>query len=383
MMGRKLILPRRKILRAALCAAPFVLLSKPSKAWFPHGVASTVDTLLVVVAGDSNTGSGQFFNATYDTTRPNLYQFLHGHTTALAQEPLDMISPAGANEVGSTTRLCQFLIDNGHVPAGVVRIVMLPTGWGGTGLSLAAGNTGYWNVAGSRQALDGVAGSITNGSAAGFNGLYGMINAAKATYPNNKIWFFNWIEGANDGSWVSPNWTNAMIALWAEVRGVYADAINAPILVTGVPPDKYNQYLGNVNNYHMLGEQAAIGSSVSKAYYVDPSSPTVLHSYLGNAFIHFNAAAARGGVTNFNTSGYAWSSGATYNTVAVGAGDNNVAVGSDNYLYTTLIDGNIGNDPSGNAFPAKWRQNYSATETISDSDCLAYRQYQALLSAGF
>src|ERR1035437_2383093 len=112
--------------RGLLTGSTALLASSKARAWFPHGSPSSsfVDTLLVPLLGDSNSGSGQHFNATYDTTRTILGQINHLHNTVIpSQEPLDLLG-MGANDVGPTSRLCQFLIDNGHVPAGVVRIIM-------------------------------------------------------------------------------------------------------------------------------------------------------------------------------------------------------------------------------------------------------------------
>ena len=445
---------RRKVLAAASAS---ILMPRSASAWFPHGSsASSVDTLIVPIMGDSNSGSGQYFNASYDTTRSSLHQIKHDHTFPVAQEPLDLISMS-ANYVGPTTKLCQFLIDNGHVPAGVVRIIMVPCGWAGTGLS----PPGYWNVTGDRYALDGASG-IPGVN----NGLYGMINAAKAAYPNNKIWFFNLIEGANDGSWAASSWVAAMQAMWSEIRGVYPDSVNAPILVSGIPPDRLNTQLGYVVNLGgIVIAQQAIGSYVSGAYYVDPTTPTVLHSYLGNGFVHYSAASHRGGNYNASNDKATSIASGSYNsgtgvvtltlsekinaapgrsmvisgvtgtgaftscngTFTAGSGTNsttlnytiatgltltitnsatgsitctngciwystvtytpagayivqNCVVASDNYIYTCIAP-TTGDDPT--TSPTKWTQQWDTSAIIADTDCLAYRQYQALLSAGF
>jgi hypothetical protein len=324
--------------------------------------------------GDSNTGSGQYFNATYDTTRATLGQIKHDYSIVLpSQEPLDLISMV-ANYVGSTSRLCQFLIDNGHVPAGVARIIMVPCGWAGTGLN--PGGNSAWNVAGTRYALDG-GGGIPVG-----NGLYGMINHAKSAYPNNKIWFFNWIEGANDGSWTAAAWAAAFAALFSEVRGIYPDAVSAPILGTPYPPDRVNPQMGYEVNLQSYAQYQSAVTAVSGGYYIDPTTPTILHSYLDNSFVHYNAASHRGGQYNIDTTPYLWSAGTTYNNPGLYLGQKCV-VASDNFIYQCIGSGNIGNNPAGNAYPSLWAQQWDTSATVADTVCLAYRQYQALLSAGF
>ena len=446
---------RRQFIAGGAASA---LVPRKTEAWI-HGAYSSADTLLVPIMGDSNSGSGQFFNATYDTTLAGLYQIKHDHTFPLAQEPLDLIS-MGANEVGPTTKLCQFLINNGHVPAGVVRIVMIPCSWAGTGLSLIAGNTGYWNAAGSRWALDG-----GNGIAVG-NGLYGMINAAKAAYPKNRIWFFNWIEGANDGGNTQAVETAQMQALFAEIRGIYPDAVAAPILVGGIPPDRINPQMGyEVNLNDVIAAQQNISSNISRAYYIDSTTPSVLHSYLSQNFVHYNAASHRGGAYNdskntstsivsgsYNsstglvtliltaninvapgssvvisgvtgtgsfascsgsftagagtggttltyaiatgltltisnsgsgsavcTNGYVWNSAVTYVPAAMYTPQKCV-IGSDNYIYSCLAT-TTGDDPT--TSPTKWAKQWDTSATVADTDCYAYRCYQALLAAGF
>lgn len=334
------------------------------------------DTLLVIAAGDSNSLQAQHFDGSLDTTTPNLFQISQTFVISLAQEPLNQVTVV-SGDIGPNTKLAQLLIANGYLPAGVRRVVIIPSAWAGTGLSLVAGNTGFWNVAGSRQALDGDGGSVP--------GLYALINRAKILYPHSKIWYVNWIEGANDGSWTGSAWTSAMQALWGpsgEFVSKYPEAANAPIIVSGIPPDRTNTALGNQDNLGaIITAQQAIHSAIPNAFYVDPSAAPILHSYPVNAFVHYNAASDRGGTYNFDTSAFLWSSGTTYNVNPAGTSQT-VVVASDGFLYTTLVNGNIGNDPSGNAHPTLWAQQYSSTATVNVTDSLAYRQYQALINSG-
>lgn len=370
-ISRRKFVTRRAALLAALAvvSAPYVL-RNPAYGWM-HPGAPIYDTWLAVAMGDSNNGSGQYFNASYDTTSPTVFQIEHttGWPVIVAQEPLNQLSMS-ANEVGPHTKLAQLLVANGRVPANIQRIIIIPNGWAGTGLSLVAGNTGYWNVNGSRQALDAT------------NGLYATIDAAKAAYPNSQIAYFNWIEGANDGSWNQAAWTAAMQALFAEIRSRYPDSVNAPVLVTGIPPDRTNTSLGyQVNLAPIIAGQQAIAANLTRSIYIDPSAAPVLHSYLDNGFVHFNAASHRGGIPNINTTPYLWNSGTAY-TPAGSFLVQKCVVASDGFIYT-CISSSTGVDPSGNANPTFWSQQWDTTAAVSATDCLAYRQYQGLLSMGF
>lgn len=266
-----------------------------------HGVA--YDTLLVPIMGDSNTGSGEFFDGSLDTTTPTLLQVTRsgGFTPsvlAVAREPLAEVS-MGANDIGGTTKLCQLLISGGHVPPFVKQIIMVPAGIAGTGLNPAENNA--WNVnsggLAGRQALDG--GSETGGTG---NGLYGMLNQALSFHPTARIWFFVWIEGANDGGMTQGAWTSAAQALFSEIRGLYPSGALAPILFTGIPPNRVDPLLGGqVNLGGVIAAHQNIAANLSGAIYIDPNNPTVLQSYLDNGFVHFCAASHRGGTDNSNT----------------------------------------------------------------------------------
>lgn len=371
-----------------------VSVTSSGMAWFPHG--APYDTYLAIIMGDSNSGSGECFNATYDTLSPvTVLQLKHDFTVVRAQEPLDFLSmgtTCGTNtsgvsgQIGSTTKLVQMLVSAGKVPAYVQRIVIIPAGWAGTGLNIA-GNA-YWVPYGEAGcnatnkcgcALDGDV-NWSCGLAAG-KGLYGMLNQAKSVYPNSKIWFINMIEGANDGGMTQANWTAAAQSLFTDLRNRYPDAVSAPILWTGIPPDKVNSSLGyTVNLGNIIAAQQAIGSNIANAYYVDPSTPTVLHSYFDNAWVHFNSASHRGGVPNIITTGKAWNSGTTYNPAAAFTAQTTV-LGSDGFIYTCIAT-TIGNDPVTDG-GVHWSKQWDTTASVSESDSLAGRQYQQLIAAGF
>src|ERR1039458_9492235 len=83
-------------------------------------------------------------------------------------------------------------------------------------------------------------------------------------------------------------------------------------------------------------------SNVANAYYIDPTTPPVLHSYFGNAFIHYNAASHRGGIDN-STAGPSWASGTAY-TKAASFVEQTLVVASDNFIYSCIAN-TTGNDP--------------------------------------
>lgn len=339
-----------------LLALILVAVVGPSYAWLGHG--AQYDTYLVLITGDSNSGSGECFNAANDTLAPaTVLQLKHNFTTARAQEPLDLISigtSCGANvsgvsgDVGSTTKLVQTLVANGKVPPYIQRIVIIPSSWAGTGLNVAGnaywvpfGNAGCNSTNKCGCALDGAV-NWACGIAAG-TGLYGLIDHAKSLYPQSKIWFVNMIEGANDGGMTQANWTAAAQSLFTDLRSKYPDAATAPILWTGIPPDRINTSLGwQTNLTNVITAQQAIGSNISHAFYVDPSAAPVLHSYFDNGYVHFNSASQRGGTPNFilnKSSGnatVAYNSGTGDVTITYAA-NSNAAVGS-----TVVVSGVTG-----------------------------------------
>lgn len=250
-----------------------------------------VDTLIVPIIGDSNNGSGQFFDATYDTSVAGIFQLKQNFTVVQAREPLDQIS-MGLGDVGPTTKLVQLLVANGHLLSGVTRVVILPTAWAGTGMNPVGNNA--WNVAKGgccgRLALDGNGSNVT--------GLLPMINKAKQLWPKNRIWFWQVIIGANDGGASQVNETTWIQQLFSELRRTYPSDASAPAIFTGIPPDLMHSLLGSrVNLGNVSAALQKIGSFVSNAYYVDP---TGLPSYLNNAFFHYSAAAHRGGTENYS-----------------------------------------------------------------------------------
>lgn len=464
----------RLLLALALVAGP--ISSPVAVAYFPHGA---VDTLLVIAMGDSNSGSGECFDASLDTlSSSNIIQLKHDFTTAVAREPLDQTSmgtSCGANvsgtsgQIGPTTKLVQLLAANGKIPNGVTRVVIIPTAWAGTGVTLAS--CGYWNPASTTSTCPGTSctgGCALQGGSGLTHGFYSMLDRAKATWPNNKIWFYNYIMGANDGSVARATVEANIQALFTDIQSHYPDAAAAPILMTGIPPDRTDVQLGDTLN---LGNVVAalqnigtLGGSVSKAHYIDPTS---LHSYFNNAWVHFNAASHRAGADNSRlnistsiASGSSYNSGtgdvtlnltsattgaavgssvtvsgatgtgsfasingtvtvtsvpsstqivyniasgltmtitnnatgsadvangrvwkSTVSYAANGAGLSKVGVlGSDNFVYTCLVTGCTGSDPTTDA-GVHWAKNYQYGTTVTNS--LAQLQYNMLVSLGF
>lgn len=331
-----------------------------------------IDTLIVPCIGDSNNGSGEAFDATYDTSVAGIYQLKHDFTVVQAQDPLDQRS---MSSIGSIVKTCQLLLSNGHVWPHVTRVVILPCAWAGTGATIASG--GYWNVGGVRYALDGGSGLT--------HGYYAMVNQAKSLYPNSKIWFHDVSLGTNDGGAAAGVLSTALQNLVSEIRGIYADA-SSPFLFLGVPPDRINLLLGGQTIFtNVVSDLQNIGSHISNSYYIDPTGAA---SYFDNGWVHFNAATHRGGVENFNTAAnnldgtpHVWSAAANYTYAGV-SGVQTTVVASDNYIYSCRQN-NTNVNPAGNLNPTFWTQIRQVGRTIDVTNSLAYKKYQALLTAGF
>lgn len=278
--------------------------------------------LIVVLAGDSNSLQGQQFDSSIDTTLANVLQLnTTFNGTLTASEPL--VNNHGGSggsivDVGSTLKLCQQLVADGLKPPGFTNVIIVQTSWAGTAF------LNEWATTGTRTAL----GAITDN---GVNTFYGMVNAALGLTAGNRIWFFDWNHGMNDGGQTQAQYQANMVATWGEIRANVATATFAPILVAGGPPDRSDADLGGqVNLGGVLAAQAAVESYLPNSYYVDP---TGLHSYMDNLFVHFSSASHRGGTDNSNTANATRASGSWY----WNAGDTYAAAdhvfGSDNWCY--------------------------------------------------
>ena len=260
--------------------------------------------VIVVLAGDSNCGSGDFADAAYDVTNNHVFQLKRDlKTVQVAPAFLDN-QGMGATQVGSTVALCNLLDLRGHRPPGY-DILICPMGLAGTAF------LNYWATTGTRYALDGGKGISP--------GLYGMVNAALALDSRNRIWFFDWNHGYNETGPAGTQYayTANMIATWGEIRSTVATAARAPLLVTGGPPDFYN--IVHLAPLGVIAAQIDSPNYLDSCAYVDPTDrvsmvgaypptaaivaasggPTILHSYHpNNNYIHFCAAAHRGGIDN-------------------------------------------------------------------------------------
>lgn len=292
-------------------------------------------SLIIPILGDSNAGSGESWTSSDDVTHSQVLMLDRNSlnttpATMLATETLLQNGSHGnagmsSSVVGDSVALAKLLAQRGNIPQGFANIILVGAAWAGTAFP------GQWAITGARAALD------------GSNGFYSMVEAALGLNSGNRIWFFDWVFGANcfgDGSFESESQ-----ALFTEIRSSakgLAGAAAAPILVTGIPPDRVT-INGSTGSGSVTGPQQTCSSWLPNSYYVDPSG---LHSYMDNGFVHFNAASHRGGTDNSKTTTASYTSGTWYwdNTVTYASG--NFVLGSDNWCYKSLINSNLGNDPT-------------------------------------
>jgi hypothetical protein len=246
--------------------------------------------MVVVLAGDSNSCHGKYADeAGIDQAGSGIFQFKHNETIVAANEPLDTSGTSlnydgtGHGAVGSTVALCRLLRDRGKVPAGY-SILIVPTAWEGTAF------LNFWATTGFRYALDGGYGGVTNG-------FYNMVNKAMATHASNRLWFFDWNHGANDGGQTQAQYQNNMIATWGEIRSTIPGATNVPIIAPGIPPNHVNPAYGASTNFvGVIAAQRNIANILSRAVYVNCEDITMIDS--SDNYIHYPAAAHRGGTNN-------------------------------------------------------------------------------------
>jgi hypothetical protein len=332
-------------------------------------MASLIVTLPI---SDSNQGSGESWLSSDDVIDPSIFMFDRSTTTTTptiipAQESIlnahngskgniSMI----ANSVGDTIALCKLLIQRGKLPVGYDKIIIVGTAWAGTAFP------GYWAVTGTRYALDGGGGLD--------HGYIAQVNAALGLDPANRIWFHDSSFGANCGG--DASFQSEFIATTAEVRGLRTGA-SAPILLTPSPPDRANAALGGATSLAALTAiQANCANWLPNSYYIDP---TGLPSEMGGiqSFIHYSAASHRGGVDNsgltttlYNGS-WIWDSTVTY------AAGNHV-LGSDNFCYNSVGNGNINIDPTTDGGVHWTKTTYQYGRTISNP--LSERKYSAIVN---
>ncbi len=307
-------------------------------------------SLIVPIAGDSNSINGESLSATPDDVTNSSVLMLNIATvggtpaTRLAKETdleggtYGQGSGSGGVFAASTFALCKALLAAGLMPSGYDNVILVPTAWAGTAF------LNYWATTGNRYALDGGGGRT--------HGFYDCVNAALGLSTGNRIWFFDWGHGMNDGGQTQTQYQNNMLATWGEIRSTLSGgAAYAPILVTGGPPDRIDPDLGAQTNLSgVFAAQAAVESYLPNSYYVDP---TGLHSYCNNRFVHFSAASHRGGVDNssltsarYANSSWLWDAGTAYLALNSGV-DNNAdyVIASDNWCYR-CISNSTGNDPT-------------------------------------
>lgn len=246
--------------------------------------------MVVPVCGDSNALQGKYGTGV-DVAGSGIFQYKHDGTIVAANEAIDNtginltdVEVDGSNRiaVGSTVALCRLLRDRGHVPAGY-SILIVPAAWAGTAF------LNYWATTGSRFALDG-GGGLTNG-------FYTQVNGAMASHAQNRLWFFDWNHGANDGGQTQAQYQNNMIATWGEIRSTISGASNTAIIAPGIPHNRVDPALGAQTNLDgVIAAQRNIGSILSNAAYVDCEDITAIDS--SNSHIHYPAAAHRGGTNN-------------------------------------------------------------------------------------
>lgn len=260
----------------------------------------TAPYLIVGCAGDSNAAVGKFgLNDGTDLAGSRIFTFRSTWTGAgaftgtptinAADEPLDHKGmgggtlASGTGLVGSTVALCRLLRDRSKLPTGY-DILIVPAAHGGTAFA------NYWAT--TPAYVDGVTG--------GRRALTPFIDAltyAMALHASNRMWFFDWNHGANDGGQSQTQYANNMVAMWDEIRTTVSTASKSPILVSGIPPNRIDPALGNATNLGgVIAAQQNIASSIQDAIYVDPTGLTAIDS--SNGYVHFPAVSHRGGTNN-------------------------------------------------------------------------------------
>jgi len=334
-------------------------------------------SLIVPIIGDSNTGCGEFHLSSDDTIDPAIWMIDRStvKTTPAIIPCTESILDANngakgnigmiANSVGSTLALCRLLSSRGKIPPGYDKIILAGYAWAGTAF------VNQWAVTGSRLALDG---DGTNGNP----GFYAVTGAALALDPNNRIWFYDW-SGFGANASTDVNFQSEAAAMFAEMRSTLRSGSSAPVLVTPPPPDRAPVSLGGATGLVTITAiQANCAAWLPNSYYVDP---TGLPSEMGGTqpFIHYSAAAQRGGVDNsglvtslYSSNSWVWNSGVTY------AAGNHV-LGSDNWCYNSVGNGNIGIDPTTDGGVHWTKTTYQYGRNITDP--LSERKYRAIVNS--
>lgn len=334
--------------------------------------------LIVPIAGDSNAGHGSAWISSDDNTVSNILMLDNttvGGTpsTILATETaLDGTgskgnASMGGNTVGSALALVKLLVARGYKPPGYTNVILV----GGAAAGTAFLNE--WATTGSRTAL---------------NAFESYVDAALGLTSGNRIWFYNWDHGENDGGQTQAQYQNNMIATWGEIRARYGSngGLYAPILVSGCPPDRQDSDLGRqVNMGGPIAAQQNIANVLQNAIYIDP---TGLNSDFEQGFVHFSAASQRGGADNSSltnasrTSGsYLWNAGDTFTT---GAQATDLAVDDQDsdwvYRYIGASPSSSTSRPHTDA--TNWRKtNYQYGKTVTDP--LSEKKFRAIISAPY
>ena len=257
--------------------------------------------LIVGCAGDSNAAIGKFgLNEGTDLAGSRIFTFRSTWTGAgaftgtptinAADEPLDHKGmgsgtlASGTGLVGSTVALCRLLRDRGKLPDGF-DILIVPAAHAGTAFA------DYWAT--TPAYVDGVTG--------GRRALTPFIDAltyAMALHASNRMWFFDWNHGANDSSQTQQQYTDNMVATFAEIRSTIATASRTPLLVSGIPPNHVDPLLGGDTTHHtgVIAAQQAIAANVPDSIYVDVTGLTSIDNT--NDYVHFAAVDHRGGTNN-------------------------------------------------------------------------------------
>src|SRR3972149_3303733 len=238
-------------------------------------------SLIIGLAGDSNGMWGKYrLTDGTDNAGSGINQYKQNSTVAVANEPLDnvdyVLDDVGTDgQIGSTVALARLLRDGGYGPTGY-DILLVPHFDAGSDFAT------HWAVDGTRLAL---------------NDFLTRMSAAVALEAGNRVWFFDWNEGANDTGRTEAQWQGYMVAMWAEIRATVATALYAPVLVTGIPPNAVNPALGNNTGLGgVIAAQQNVESYLANSKYIDVADITDIDNT--DLYKHFTAAAHRGGTNN-------------------------------------------------------------------------------------